>query len=111
MELTTHAREMIEKRAVQGGVKPARVIERAVTFDGVLLADVGLVLAFSEKSVRCDDGSNGHYLVAITREIEGQATIKIVFWSRDLDSERLRVDAIFVIHKGDDNVSTSNFPQ
>ena len=72
-----------------GGVvdsQPVLTKLRAQRYSG----DTAVVLHQTSTLVRCADGSNGYYFVAVVRN----GTAKTAFWTRDLDKHRLNVQKV-----------------
>lgn len=97
MKMTTHAREQLRLRLAPTTANADAVIRKLEKMRSPGF-DKAIVLHRSTIPVQCADGSNGYYLVAITRLFGQTDKIKTVFWSRDLDARRFDVTGIVEIN-------------
>lgn len=97
MKITYHAREQLRLRLVPTNADPDSVIRKLERMKSPGF-NKAIVLHRSTVPIQCPDGSNGYYLVAVTRLFGQTDKVKTVFWSRDLDARRFDVTGIVEIN-------------
>lgn len=93
MKMTHHAREQLRLRLAPTNADPDSVIKKLERLRSPGF-NKAIVVYKSTEAVMCSDGSNGYYLVAVTRLFGQTDKVKTVFWSRDLDARRFDVTGI-----------------
>jgi hypothetical protein len=86
MNTSPHFDDRVASRLTGIDTRPVLSKLRAQRYSG----DTAVVLHQTSELVRCTDGSNGYYFVAVVRN----GTAKTAFWTRDLDIRRLNVSRV-----------------
>jgi len=97
VEMTYHAREQLRLRLAPTTADADAVIRKLERMRSPGF-NKAIVVYRSVEPIRCNDGSNGYYLVAVTRLFDQTDKVKTVFWSRDLDARRFDVSGIVEIN-------------
>ncbi len=97
MKITYHAREQLRLRLAPTNADPDSVIRKLERMKSPGF-NKAIVVYRSTEPIQCNDGSNGYYLVAVTRLFGQTDKVKTVFWSRDLDARRFDVTGIVEIN-------------
>lgn len=97
MKIHPHAREQLRLRLAPTPANADAVIRKLERMRSPGF-NKAIVVYRSTELVQTDDGSNGYYLVAITRLFGQTDKVKTVFWSRDLDARRFDVTGIIEIN-------------